>query len=455
MGLITKIPRIVMAGERSGVGKSTITVGILLALKARGLEAQPFKVGPDFLDPMHHSILMDRKSRNLDTWMFPGAVKELFVRNSQGADVAVIEGVMGMYDGFDGVSEEGSTAHLAKTLGSPIILVLDAHSSARSLGAVALGFQEYDRNVNVAAVIFNNVAGERHLEMLESSLRGVESLGGIPTVEKASLSSRHLGLVPAEEDFSHERYDEIRMMIERNLDIDRLLQIARTAGPVEAHAADLFPERKEVATIGVAKDSAFNFYYEDNLDILRSHGARIEYFSPMSGEVPDVDGLYFGGGYPEVFAQGLASSVGVREKVRRLADDGMAVYAECGGMMYACKTIRTLDGREHPMTGIFDARVEMTGKLQALGYVEAKVLKDCVLSPAGGSARGHVFHYSHVAETSETEFAYDLNKQKGIAKNLDGFVRDNSLASYTHLHFGSCPRFAENFVHACAGYRRR
>ncbi len=453
--MISSVPRIVMAGERSGVGKSTITVGILLALKARGLTAQPFKVGPDFLDPMHHSILMDRKSRNLDTWMFPGAVKELFVRNSQGADMAVIEGVMGMYDGFDGISEEGSTAHLAKTLDAPVILVLNAQASARSLGAVALGFQEYDRKVNVAGVIFNNVAGERHLEMLESSLRGVESLGGVFTVEKASLSSRHLGLVPAEEDFDSERYDEIRKMVEARIDMDRLIEIAKTAGPVESQASNLFPAKKEIATIGVAKDSAFNFYYEDNLDILRSHGARIEFFSPMSGEVPDVDGLYFGGGYPEVFAQGLAASAKVREKVRRMSEDGMAVYAECGGMMYACKTLRTLDGKDHPMTGIFDARVEMTAKLQALGYVETKVLKDCVLSPKGGAARGHVFHYSHVAETTETEFAYDLDKQKGILKNLDGFVRGNSLASYTHLHFGSCPEFADNFVRSCAGYRRR
>ncbi len=444
-----------MAGERSGVGKSTITVGILLALKAKGLAAQPFKVGPDFLDPMHHSILMDRNSRNLDTWMFPGAVKELFVRNSQGADIAVIEGVMGMYDGFDGISEEGSTAHLAKTLDAPVILVLDAQASARSLGAVALGFQEYDRKVNVAGVIFNNVAGERHLEMLESSLRGVESLGGVFNVEKASLSSRHLGLVPAEEDFDPERYIEIRKMVEARINMGRLIEIAKTAGPVESQATNLFPAKKEIATIGVAKDSAFNFYYEDNLDILRSHGARIEFFSPMSGDVPDVDGLYFGGGYPEVFAQGLAASTKVREKVRKLSDDGMAVYAECGGMMYACKTLRTLDGKDHHMTGIFDARVEMTSKLQALGYVEARVLKDCVLSPKGGAARGHVFHYSHIAETTETEFAYDLDKQKGILKNLDGFVRGSSLASYTHLHFGSCPEFADNFVRSCAGFRRR
>ena len=453
--MISTVPRVVIAGERSGVGKSTITVGILLALKARGLAAQPFKVGPDFLDPMHHSILMDRKSRNLDTWMFPGSVEELFVRNSQGSDIAVIEGVMGLYDGFDGISDEGSTAHLAKTLDAPVVLVLDGKASARSLGAVALGFQEYDRKVNIAGVIFNNVAGERHLQMLESSLRGVESLGGVFTVEKASLSSRHLGLVPAEEDFDPERYEEIRKMIEERIDIERLIEISRTAGPVEAHAGDLFPDKEEVATIGVARDSAFNFYYQDNLDILRSHGAQIEFFSPMSGEVPDVDGLYFGGGYPEVFAQGLASSTAVRDKVRQLSDDGMAVYAECGGMMYACKSLRTLDGVDHRMTGIFDARVEMTGKLQALGYVEAKVIKDCVLSPKGGTARGHVFHYSHIAESSETEFAYDLNKQKGIAKSLDGFVRDNSLASYTHLHFGSCPGFADNFVRACAGYRRR
>jgi cobyrinic acid a,c-diamide synthase len=269
------------------------------------------------------------------------------------------------------------------------------------------------------------------------------------------LSSRHLGLVPAEEDFDPVRYDEIRKMVEGRIDIDRLIEIAKQAGPVEAQEGDLFPGRKEVATIGVARDAAFNFYYEDNLDILRSHGARIEFFSPLSGKVPDVDGLYFGGGYPEVFAEGLASNVAMLRGIAELSSRGMPIYAECGGMMYTCKEIRTLDGRTQAMTGIFDARVEMTARLQALGYVEAKVMNDCVLSPRGGSARGHVFHYSHVVDSSANDYAYDLDKGKGISGNQDGFVTGNTLASYTHLHFASCPDFADNFVNACRRYGRR
>lgn len=444
-------PRVVIAGERSGAGKSTITVGILLALKKRGLDPQPFKAGPDFLDPMHHSILLDRKSRNLDTWMFPCAVPELFSRASEGAGISVIEGVMGLYDGFDGRSEEGSTAHLSKMLKAPVILVLDASASARSAGAVALGFKNYDPDVDVRAVIFNNVGGKRHLDILRDSLREVECLGGIPRNADIKLQSRHLGLVPAEEDFDGERYEGIRELIESNLDMERLIEIARSAPDITLPDVRSAPG-PTIARIGVARDEAFNFYYEDNLQYLRDAGAELVFFSPIRGEVPDVDGLYFGGGYPELFAEQLSSNENTRAEVKRLSDAGMPIYAECGGLMYMCRGLITLDGTRHEMTGVFDAEVRMTERLQALGYVEAKVVRDNVLSKAGGTARGHVFHYSHVIRMGDERFAYDLDKEKGIAGPADAFVRNRTLASYTHLHFGSCPEWARNFVVACKEY---
>ncbi len=441
----------VIAGERSGVGKSTITVGILLALKERGLDPQPFKSGPDFLDPMHHSVLLDRRSRNLDTWMFPDAVPELFARASEGAGISVIEGVMGLYDGYDGRSEEGSTAHLSKVLKAPVILVLDASASARSVGAVALGFQQYDPYADVRAVIFNNVGGKRHLDMLRDSLRGIDCLGGIPKDADIKLESRHLGLVPAEENLDRDRYERIRALIEENLDIGRLMEIANSAPELDIVVPDARPAQTK-ARIGVARDEAFNFYYEDNFQYLRDAGAELVFFSPLRGEVPDVDGLYFGGGYPEMFAEQLDSNESVRAKVKQLSDEGMPIYAECGGLMYMCAGLTTLEGARYDMTGVFDAEVRMTEKLQALGYVEAKVIRDNVLAKVGDATRGHVFHYSKVFGHDIGAFAYDLNKEEGIEASMDGFVKNRTLASYTHLHFGSSPEWAQNFVTACRAY---
>jgi len=444
----------VIAGERSGVGKSTITVGILLALKARGLDPQPFKVGPDFLDPMHHSVLLGRSSRNLDTWMFPQAVPELYARASEGAGISVIEGVMGLYDGYDGRSEEGSTAHLSKVLQAPVVLVLDASASARSLGATALGFAKYDLGVSIPAVIFNNVAGPRHLEMLRDSLKGMECLGGVPRQAKAELASRHLGLVPAEESFDQERYELIRRTIEENLDLDRLIELARAAPPLDIELPKT-PKRETRARIGVARDNAFNFYYEDNLDYLRRAGADLVPFSPLANELPDVDGLYFGGGYPEVFAAELTSASAIRRKVRELSSQGMPIYAECGGLMYLCRSLTDLEGKRHDMAGVFDTEVRMTDRLQALGYVEPRVVRDTVLSPRGGTARGHVFHHSELADPPEGGYAYELGRVKGIRGSGDGLVAWNTLASYTHLHFGSRPEWAENLVAACQRHSRR
>ncbi len=448
-------PRVVIAGERSGVGKSTVTIGILSALRSRGLAVQPFKAGPDFLDPMHHDMVVDRTSRNLDTWMFPGYVEESFQRASLGADVSVIEGVMGFYDGFDGLAEEGSTAHLSKVLKCPVILVLDAAASARSLGAVAMGFKEYDPEVRIAGVIFNHVAGRRHLEMLATSLRGIECLGGLPNEQEMSLESRHLGLVPAQELPDMERYERIRGIIEEHVDVPRILKIARSA-PELTCVPLREPSTDNQCRIGVAKDAAFNFYYEDNFDILRKHGAEIVPFSPLTeARVPDVDGLYFGGGYPELFAAQLSENASMLSSVRGFAASGRPVYAECGGLMYLSSELKDLEGMALPMTGIFHAKVEMTERLQALAYIEAKVVRDNILSKEGWEIRGHVFHYSRVTENQENDYAYDLGRARGIDGARDGFVSDSSLASYAHLHFGANQRFAARFVDNCVKRSKR
>ncbi len=443
-----------MAGERSGVGKSTITIGIIAALRARGLNIQPFKVGPDFLDPMHHNAVSERLSRNLDTWMFPHYVEESFLRNSEGADISVIEGVMGFYDGYDGRSELGSSAHLSKVLRCPVALVLNASSSARSLGAVAKGFVDFDPDVNIGGIIFNKVGGKRHLEMLEDSLRDVDSLGGVPRREDVGLKSRHLGLVPAQEEDNTSRYEAARKMVEENLDVDRLVEMAREAPPLRYDCPISLPKEETNCRIGVALDAAFNFYYADNLDLLRAAGAEVVPFSPMRDSLPDVDGVYLGGGYPEMFAADLAENHGLLTSLKKTAGEGMPVYAECGGLMFLCRSLTDLEGKEHIMSSVFKAKVEMTEKLQALGYIETKTTQDNILTQKGARTRGHVFHFSRVTECDHEEFAYVLDKDRGIAHSRDGMVADNCLASYTHLHFGTDPRLAVNFVNKCRSYSR-
>jgi cobyrinic acid a,c-diamide synthase len=455
-GILTMFerPRIMVAGERSGVGKSTITIGIIAALRARGLDVQPFKVGPDFLDPMHHNAVSVRTSRNLDTWMFPHYVEESFLRNSEGADISVIEGVMGFYDGYDGRSELGSSAHLSKVLQCPVALVLNASSSARSMGAVAKGFVDFDPDVDIEGIIFNKVGGKRHLEMLDDSLRGVSSLGGLPRQEEVGLKSRHLGLVPAQEEDNASRYEAARKMVEENLDLDGLVEMAREAPPLRYDCPIHLPKREPTCKIGVALDAAFNFYYADNFDLLRAAGAEIVPFSPMRDKLPEVDGVYLGGGYPELFAAELSKNRILLDELRSRAGQGLPVYAECGGLMYLCESLIDLEGAEHRMSSIFKAKVEMTQKLQALGYIEAKTTQDNILTMKGDRTRGHVFHYSHIAECDHEEFAYVLDKDKGIGHSLDGMVADNCLASYTHLHFGTDPKLAENFVRSCLKGKR-
>ncbi|HVO77675.1 MAG TPA: cobyrinate a,c-diamide synthase [Methanomassiliicoccales archaeon] len=438
-----------IAGERSGVGKSTLTIGIMSALASRGLAVQPFKSGPDFLDPMHHRAATGRASRNLDTWMFPAYVLESFGRASNGADVSVIEGGMGLYDGFSGSSEEGSAAHLSKVLGCPVVLVIDAAASARSAGAVALGFKHYDEDVKIAGVVFNNVAGEKHRRSLEASLKGIECLGGIPRLPPIELPERHLGLVPAEESGDGDRIGEIQHVVEENVNVERILEIARSAPPLPPIERRIVSSRQR-CVIAVARDPAFNFYYEDNFDILWNLGASLMFFSPLRDDLPIADGYYFGGGYPEVFAEGLAANARMKDHLRREAGRGAPVYAECGGLMYLCSSVTDLNGGRHRMCGVFEAEAEMMPKLQAVSYVEVRAVRDNLLAKSGWGTRGHVFHFSRIVDVREPTYSYELKGGAGIEGAKDGLVVNGTLASYTHLHFGSCPDFARRFVDACA-----
>ena len=448
------IPRIVIAATHSGAGKSTITMGLLMALKKRGLNPQSFKTGPDYLDPMHHTMVIGKECRNLDTWMFGNEAERLFVNGSEGSGISVVEGVMGLYDGIDGISEEGSTAHLSKILKAPVILVVDAKATARSAGAVALGFKEYDKDVDLAGVIFNRVGSQNHLKILNSSLKGMPSLGGVLRNDCMVLESRHLGLVPAEEDYDRGRYEKIREHVESCIDIDKLIKIAGSAPPISREYKKS-PSCKSKVRIGLARDRAFNFYYIHNIESLAEAGAEIVPFSPLDDELPDVDGLYFGGGYPELFSNRLEKNTKMRTAVKKASDDGVPIYAECGGLMYLSKQMDDLDGERHEMCGVFGSESKMSDNNRALGYVEMTSNTDSILCEKGWTVRGHEFHYSTTAPAGSDRYAFDLSKGRGIEDGKDGMMVNNTIAGYTHIHFASNPKLPTKFVESCYIYSKK
>ncbi len=436
----------------------------MAALHRRGQQVTPFKVGPDFIDPGHHSRITGRTSRNLDGWMLSKDYNlSSFTRNAKDTDMVVVEGVMGLYDGYDGKSEAGSTAQMAKWLGLPILLVVDAKSMARSAAAVILGFEQFDPELTFAGIIFNNLGSKRHLDYLVEAVEGNSSipcLGGLVHDLIISIPERHLGLVtredhsPAEEALNH-----LADMIEENIDLDTLTAklpmvetTDSTAGPPSAAAPDLS------VRIAVARDNAFCFYYQDNLDLLEIHGAELVFFSPIAGDdLPGgIDGLYIGGGYPELFGDKLADNRQLRRRIKEKSMDAMPIYAECGGFMYLCETLFDPQGKGYPMVGCFPFTTRMFSRLKALGYREITLTRDAVIGTQGMTIRGHEFHYSEMTtHTSARQHGnvYQISDRSGLAKPPGGHLIRNTLGSYTHLHFGSQPDAAGYFVKNCLAYR--
>ena len=438
------IPRIVIAGTHSGCGKTTIASGIMAALVNRGYRVQPFKVGPDFIDPSHHSALCGRSSRNLDPFMMgEDGCLDTFVRACEGADVAVIEGVMGLFDGVEGM-DLSSTAHVARILQAPVILVIDAKGMSRSIHAYIKGFREYDPTITLAGVIINRIGGAHHREMVEGSL-AFPSFGWIPRSDQLSLKSRHLGLVMAHES---PVLNTSGPLIEEHCDLEALLATARNTPPIMR----VPPPGESVpvqARIGVAYDSAFCFYYQDNLDILRRAGGELVFFSPLADELPAVDAVYYGGGYPELFLPQLEKASSTRG-IRKAADAGLPVYAECGGLMYMTRDVS--HDRTYRMAGILPATAEMTGRLQALGYVRGTVQAPGSFLSAGLPIAGHEFHYSRLVPDRDARYVLTLARGKGIDAGKDGLVAANTLGTYTHAYFS--PAFARDFVHAASSFSR-
>jgi cobyrinic acid a,c-diamide synthase len=442
-----------VAGPVSSVGKTTTSLALCAALRARRLTVQAFKCGPDFLDTGLLSAITGRPARNLDGWMLDEvANRQVFAHAVVNADIAIVEGMMGLFDGISGQGDRGSAAEIAKWLSLPVILVLDASKSARSIAAVLRGFEVFDPTLRFAGVVLNRVAGESHYRMLEDAIRSTSPtplLGWLPRDESVRIPERHLGLRTAQEEPEWaQKTEAFAALAEKQLALDELLRSTLDL-PIKSHS-EKRPRTSARVSIGVAQDQAFCFYYQDNLDLLERAGARIVPFSPLrDAHLPDgLDALYLGGGYPEIHAPQLSANTSLAAEIRAFAEAGRPIYAECGGMMYLSEQLRTSDGRVFPMTGVLPVEIEMTDRLVRFGYVEVELMQQCLLGRRGTVLRGHSFHYSRSTPTDELPAAFHARYSLSGKSGAEGVIYRNVLASYIHLHFGGAPSMAAAFVNA-------
>lgn len=442
---MVETPRIVVAGTHSGAGKTTIASGLMAMLSRKSLRVAPFKVGPDFIDPSYHALATGRPGRNLDAFLSgPDLIAPLFAHGSRNADVAVVEGVMGLFDGKSGGGEYASTAHVAKLLDAPVVLVVDASAMARSAAAVVHGYATFDPEVRVAGVILNRVGSEAHERMLREAIAplNIPVLGVLRRDAGIHTPGRHLGLVPVSErrDEARAALDAATAAISSSCDLDAILRLASSAGRLDAEPwSPEAPEPGPPARVAVATGPSFSFLYEENLELLRGAGAEVALFDPTSDEdLPDdTDALYLGGGFPETYAEALAANEPLKQQVRRFAAEGRPVVAECGGLLYL---VEDLDG--HRMCGVLDAKAWMTDRL-TLGYREARALAASPLAEAGTRVRGHEFHYATVEPGAGEKPAWELE-----GRGPEGFASGSVHASYLHLHWAATPEVPRRLVRA-------
>ncbi|MET9389425.1 cobyrinate a,c-diamide synthase [Streptomyces sp. NPDC006624] len=461
----SSVPRLVVAAPASRSGKTTVATGLMAAFAARGLAVSPHKVGPDYIDPGYHALATGRVGRNLDAYLCgPERVGPLFLHGARGCDIAVVEGVMGLYDGVAGQGELASTAHVAKLLRAPVVLVVDASSQSRSVAALVHGFVSWDPEVRVGGVILNKVATDRHEELLREALEqvGVPVLGVLRRVAQVDTPSRHLGLVPVAErrGAAVEAVEAMAAQVTAGCDLDALEALARGAGTLSCAAWDAAeavsssaarpagrdgtpgPRREDAPRIAVAGGEAFTFSYAEHAELLAAAGAEVVPFDPLRDEdLPEgTRGLVIGGGFPEVYASELSANEPLRKAVAVLAESGAPVAAECAGLLYLC---RELDGL--PMCGVLDAGARMTERL-TLGYRDAVAVGDSVLAAAGTRMRGHEFHRTVVEPGAGAEPAWGLRTPR---PRVEGFVRGGVHASYLHTHWAAKPGVAVRFVDRC------
>ncbi len=446
-----------IAAPQSGSGKTTVSLAIMAALVRRGLTVAPFKCGPDFIDPSYHRAVTGRPSINLDAWMCGETfVRQTFQVGLSARTIAVIEGVMGLFDGLGASSTEGSSAQIAAITGAPVVLVVNARGMAASAAALVKGFAGFDPQVRLAGVIFNNVGSDSHAALLRETIAAhcpeIACLGCIPRDESLAIPSRHLGLVTAEDNPLSDRFiGMLADMAERCLELDRLAELRFDSAQHTANTQTTKSSSSPVK-IAVARDAAFCFMYEDNLRLLREAGADLIFFSPLADATltAAIHGIYLPGGYPELYARQLSENRGMRESLRAAVTADIPVYAECGGFVYLTEGIDASDNQPAAnFAGIFPVRCRMLPRRKALGYRQIELTQETIIGAKGAVVRGHEFHYSEIGTMPEVvERCYEVSRQ-GVVLGAEGFRIRNCLASYMHLHFGSSPELAATFVAAC------
>ena len=473
------IPRIIIAGTTSGVGKTSITLGILYILKNLGFKIQAFKVGPDFIDPSYHHFVTNSPSYNLDSWLMgKKGLIDTFEKYTIDKDIAVIEGVMGLFDGIGGKNDLASTAHIAKILNSPIILVIDASKAARSLAAIAYGFLNFEKGIHIKGIILNKISSNRHFHFIRDAFANKIKIPIVGVVYKNKdliFSERHLGLIPREELDDKKRNEILNSakILSESLDAQKIIDLIGSIPNEKLTKKKIdnnINQNIQTIKIAVALDASFNFYYQQNLDILQKKGAQLIFFSPLyDDKLPqEIDGIIIGGGFPEILARNLSKNISMIRAIKKIAENQIPIYAECGGLMYLSKSIEEgipkyvndkIPGskvnlnKTYKMTGLIDAITKMTDKL-TLNYTQGKVINESIFGNIN-SIKGHEFHFSEMENISnDCKFSYYLNKGKGIIDQKDGIMVYNTLASYTHLHFSNT-KLPQEFILKCKKFSRK
>ncbi len=456
-----RLDSLLISSPQGHSGKTIVTVGLCKLLSQRGLSIQPFKKGPDYIDPSWLTLAAGRSCRNLDLFLMPeDRLRRSFYRSCEGVNLAVVEGAMGLYDGLDSF---GTTADIARLFQIPIILVVNTARMTGSIAAMVKGYQLFQTDIKIAGVILNYVSGRRHEEKLRDAVErhcGIPVVGSIPRDPDLLIAERHLGLIPSPESGeAASMVERIGKKLESCLDLDRILTITKQFSPprpLPFPSGERNEEREDQlikAKIGIMRDRAFNFYYPENLEALEKDGARLIFINSFVDRLPEVDGLYFGGGFPEFFLEDLEKNSGLRGDIAKAVEEGLPVYAECAGLMYLCRSIHW-KGRSYEMVGIIPAEVELSEKPEGHGYAIAEVIEENPFFPIGLTLRGHEFHHSRLPGPGDLRFAYRVKRGQGIRHQLDGIIYKNLFASYVHLHALGTPEWARGFVSLASKEKR-
>ncbi len=461
-----RCPRLLIGGAHSGVGKTSVTLALVHALKRRGLKVRAFKVGPDFLDPTYLKLASGHDCYNLDGWMMGQEyVKTIFEQTTAGYDIAIIEGVMGLFDSSSPDSLDGSSAQIAQWLQAPVALVANAGGVARSFAALATGFDNFEQDVNISGVIANHCGSKNHADLLAQVLsmnNAPPLMGGILKGAFPKLEKRHLGLVTANSEMLDEHaLGQLADAIEQSVNLEKLISMAKSAPSIPSGEYERTEPCNSIkGRLGIAYDRLFHFYYPDNLHALEDQGIEIVRFSPLNDDqLPEgLDAAYFGGGYPETMPEELAMNRGMIDSINGFYKSGRPIYAECGGLIYMSQGVEDLEGRRHPFAGVLPSWCKMSDKFSSLGYVEAELKNDSLFGQRGVKLRGHKFHYSFLLDAPESDpdwdTVYTLTRPRTGKTQVEGYQKGSALISYAHLHFASKPGAAEWFAGKCIETRK-